>query len=150
MSDKLCTSCDIVRPLDEFYKNKSTKDGLASWCKVCHAADTSKRQRLPHVKAQRKAHKAKPEIKRRAYLKHVERKYGLTEPEYEHLFTTQGGRCLVCNEAAKLVVDHNHTTGEVRGLLCQFCNYLAGLLDTAPDRLEQVNNWLKKDTHENL
>lgn len=64
------------------------------------------------------------------------RKYGyqITELEYRVLYRAQGGRCYVCRKASgkarRLAVDHNHLTGEVRGLVCsgslsaQTCNRL--------------------------
>lgn len=56
------------------------------------------------------------------FLAAVQRKYGLTPDEYRALFRAQGGRCYVCRKAAgrakRLGVDHNHLTGEVRGLVC--------------------------------
>ena len=47
--------------------------------------------------------------------------YGITRDEYEQLFEFQEGRCYICQRTARsrrLAVDHNHKTGEVRGLLC--------------------------------
>jgi hypothetical protein len=53
-------------------------------------------------------------------------KYGLTEEQYIEMFNSQGGVCAICKfpcvSGDKLCVDHNHTTGEVRGLLCRSCN----------------------------
>lgn len=52
---------------------------------------------------------------------HVLRTYGITPAQYELLFTWQRGRCALCGRRSlsrRLAVDHNHTTGEVRGLLC--------------------------------
>lgn len=70
------------------------------------------------------------------YLRHVERTYGLKPIEYKALYAAQGGRCYVCRRAAgktkRLGVDHDHLTGEVRGLLCtgslnaNTCNRLIG------------------------
>lgn len=49
-------------------------------------------------------------------------KYGITPAEYRALYRAQGGRCYVCRRASgkskRLGVDHNHLTGEVRGLVC--------------------------------
>ena len=67
------------------------------------------------------------------------RKYGyqITELEYRALYRAQGGRCLICRRASgkakRLAVDHNHLTGEVRGLVCSgslsanTCNRLIAL-----------------------
>nr|WP_279494490.1 endonuclease VII domain-containing protein [Actinocrispum wychmicini] len=52
--------------------------------------------------------------------------YGITAEQYAALYTLQGGRCAICRRATgrgkRLAVDHNHATGEVRGLLCKPCN----------------------------
>lgn len=49
-------------------------------------------------------------------------KYGVTPAEYRAMYRAQGGRCYVCRKATgksrRLGVDHNHETGEVRGLVC--------------------------------
>ncbi len=52
--------------------------------------------------------------------------YGLTLEDYERLFDLQGGRCAICEcqpRTRRLAVDHDHVTGEVRGLLCTRCNH---------------------------
>lgn len=56
------------------------------------------------------------------------KKYGLSESEYEALLHGQGGVCAICGSAhpgldfSFFPVDHDHVTGEVRGLLCNDCN----------------------------
>ena len=71
---------------------------------------------------------------RRAYAKsatpqwkyNLRERYGLTIQEYEDLFRVQAGRCAICRDipegGRRLCVDHNHATGEIRGLLCDSCN----------------------------
>lgn len=66
----------------------------------------------------------------------IERKYGITEVEYRALYRMQGGVCAICRVAKgvdrMLAVDHDHVTGQVRGLLCSgslsaiTCNRLIG------------------------
>lgn len=52
--------------------------------------------------------------------------YGLTVTEYETLLKTQDNACKICRQVTPLVVDHSHTTGKVRGLICRHCNLLIG------------------------
>jgi hypothetical protein len=66
--------------------------------------------------------------KARAHDRHVAKTYGLAPGAYELLHAYQGGRCAICQKATgkarRLAVDHDHQTGEVRGLLCKPCNYV--------------------------
>lgn len=52
----------------------------------------------------------------------LQRNYGISTEEYDQMYEQQQGLCLICNRRRTLVVDHNHKTGEVRGLLCSGCN----------------------------
>lgn len=76
--------------------------------------------------------------------------YGITIEEYEAMFTEQRGRCALCGEPEKaslhgkvtrLTVDHDHDTGEVRGLLCRRCNWQLGLIEANFD-LEALSMYL--------
>lgn len=73
-----------------------------------------------HYRAYLKARKAK------AHETRIVKVYGLLPGEYDQLLTAQGGTCAIClratGKARRLAVDHDHETGEVRGLLCKPCN----------------------------
>lgn len=66
--------------------------------------------------------KAKQAKSRAAFFASAFKKYGITETEYRALYRAQGGKCYVCRRAdgtsRRLGIDHNHLTGEVRGLVC--------------------------------
>ena len=86
-----------------------------------------------HYTAKRDAEKA------RRHEKHVVDTYGLEPGEYERLYLAQGGKCWFQNckatgEARNLTVDHDHVTGEVRGLVCKGHNYY-------------LLGWYKNDLH---
>lgn len=62
--------------------------------------------------------------------KRVQSVYGLEKGDYAALYTFQGGSCALCRRATgasrRLSVDHDHKSGDVRGLLCRPCNTLLG------------------------
>ena len=64
---------------------------------------------------------------------HYNQKYGLSLEEVEKLLQQQNSLCAICNQPPvgqrKLCVDHCHTTGQVRGLLCLQCNTTLGFLE---------------------
>lgn len=63
------------------------------------------------------------EMKRRSHLK---RKYNLSVEEYRQMLLMQDGKCAICGRAKTLHVDHDHSTGKIRGLLCATCNLAIG------------------------
>jgi recombination endonuclease VII len=72
-------------------------------------------------------HKVKKNAQRTAvHDAYVLKTYGITGDEYWALYEAQGGECAICGRAKglrkRLSVDHDHRTGEVRGLLCTPCN----------------------------
>src|SRR5216110_416922 len=80
-------------------------------------------------------------------------KYGITENDYDDLYRKQEGRCAVCKRAAssfkhRLSIDHDHKTGEIRGLLCIHCNrYIVGRhrREHGSDLLKAAYEYLVKD-----
>lgn len=82
--------------------------------------------------------------------------YGITEVEYAQMVVDQNGKCAICgNEESashgltgtrfSLSIDHDHTTGQVWGLLCQKCNRAIGLLGDDADTLIKAAKYLRKD-----
>jgi hypothetical protein len=71
--------------------------------------------------------------------------YGLTPEAYLDLYESHGGSCAVCGSAGRLCVDHNHITGEIRGLLCHTCNLALGAFrgDEGPDLLRAAVEYLE-------
>ncbi len=64
-------------------------------------------------------------------------KYGMTCYQYDIMLIEQRGKCLVCEEPATCI-DHNHNTGQVRGLLCQKCNIGLGYFNESPALLRKA------------
>ena len=87
------------------------------------------------------------------YSKHLKRKYGISVEEYERRLSEQNGRCKICNRtpeevqdktAWRLAVDHCHTTGKVRGLLCRPCNTAIGQLQESADIIQKALEYVKE------
>lgn len=87
-----------------------------------------------------------PEAFRRIGRRHDRRKkYGLTPEDFEAMWTAQGGRCALCREVptGRVAVDHCHSTGRVRGILCTRCNVGIGNLRDDPDLLQRALDYLR-------
>jgi|LGOV01.1.fsa_nt_gb hypothetical protein len=77
----------------------------------------------------------------------LKRKYDIDINEWNAMYVTQGGKCGCCNKPLtqeKAHTDHNHKTGEVRGLLCNGCNTGLGHFGDSPSRLQQGINYLMR------
>ncbi len=71
----------------------------------------------------------------------------LTTPDYERRLLEQGGVCALCNEPptdARLVPDHDHETGFIRGLIHGSCNLMLGMAKDSPELLELAAQYLRK------
>jgi NAD(P)H-flavin reductase len=126
---KKCGKCKIEKPLDAFYGKKSR-------CAECHKQDMKEyRQR-------------NPDVIRKTNLK---RCYNITTEQYEEMREQQAGSCWICGKHEstehykKLAVDHCHTTGKVRGLLCKGCNHGLGNFNDNPKLLEKAMEYLKEN-----
>ena len=71
-------------------------------------------------------------------------RYGITVDDFKAMLTAQGGTCAICGDAPerRLHVDHDHRTGQVRGLLCTGCNKGIGCFRDDPDRLRGAIRYL--------
>jgi hypothetical protein len=79
-------------------------------------------------------------------------KYNLTQEDFSYLLGKQMCMCAACGivmtttprKTNSCVVDHNHSTNKVRGLLCDACNRVLGIVHDSPDRLELLKEYLRK------
>lgn len=77
-------------------------------------------------------------------------KYGISPEQYLELFDNQKGKCAICgrglNEGETYFnVDHDHSTGEIRGLLCSQCNRGLGAFKDNVKLLEKAVKYLKEN-----
>lgn len=146
---KLCKRCGATKQLEDFHKDKKSKDGHCFYCKECNKSKT----RSYYAGLDKTAEKARGKKRSEdgAYRDYqYQKKYGITLEEYNLLLEKQGGKCAICgitreecNDKRALPVDHDHETGEVRGILCHSCNRAIGLFKDSPKNLRQAAYYLE-------
>jgi len=131
---KTCSKCKQDKPLTEFRKDKSKKDGYSPMCKTCRDLY--------------------PRDKRKDQLSAYRREYGLSPAEAEAVFERAGRCCQLCGMSEqehmekfqkRLSIDHNHQTGTVRGILCHNCNTALGKLLDNPILLAKAIVYVVED-----
>jgi len=159
---KTCKWCRVEKPFTDFYKDDVGRDGRRPECKECTAArrkrwyGENREQEIQRVREwQQRNHDAYLEKQadyrargtRDHRAEHLRRTFGMTHEAYDALLEEQGGCCAICGRAPKpgkhLHVDHDHDTGEVRGLLCFSCNVGVGNFGNDVERLERTVDYLE-------
>jgi len=114
-------------------------------CVPCNIARN--RPKLDVLIAARKAPAYNPEKRRRNLLRHG---YNISVPQYEALLAEQHGCCAICGTDAcatgrHFAVDHDHTTGRIRGLLCVNCNQGIGKFKEQTDIMKRAIEYLTRE-----
>ena len=120
---RTCKRCKEVKPLTDFSKTRKNSIYRKHTCKSCRNKDINK-------------------YRRRTV-------YGASEEWYEDTLVEQDYRCAGCETHQKdldkaLCVDHCHTTGKPRGLLCWPCNLSLGHADDNPDTLRRLAKYAEE------
>jgi DNA-directed RNA polymerase subunit RPC12/RpoP len=135
---KHCSTCKTEKESSEFNKNKSGKFGLHNQCRDCT------KLWKPTPEALAKARKKTREWNR---LKLT----GFTPNDFEEKLAEQNNKCAICGTedpgATNWHADHDHKTGQKRGILCHKCNTGLGLLkddiDILCSAIEYLNHYTK-------
>jgi hypothetical protein len=145
-----------------------------AWSKCCREFEPGRggrnhtsrlsRQRFCSRKCQRRAYYAAdparykrygankpPEDPRHSRDRTLRYKYGIGCDEYDRRLIEQDGRCAICRGIKTYCsvgdffsVDHDHSTGDVRGLLCGHCNRGLGMMSDDPVRLRAAADYLER------
>lgn len=130
---------DKVKATQQKYRDKN-KEKTKERNKITNAK-RDKKQHSEYMKAWRIK---EPDKAKSADLK---KQYGITIDDYNKKLQFQDCKCAVCGSLQgkrALAVDHNHTTGEIRDLLCHRCNTSIGLMDESIDKLKSLIAYLEK------
>lgn len=168
MIEKLCSACQTTKPIDQFHKRARSSDGYDFKCRECKNEYQRAYTQQSHVKVKKQRwqsvyyskpenkqkrqqwtteYLARPEIKERQKWQAIKQKYKLTKEEVEAKLNLVGHRCIICNAHITkdtAVVDHDHVTGKLRGLLCRSCNIGLGCFHDNVGDLESAIVYLKE------
>jgi hypothetical protein len=162
-----CTKCKKDLPDDMFYNSKTRKSGLTAWCKECSKNNYSnlktydpsyigtkicrkcnrRKERREYCKRIHSTDGLSPYCKECTRLYSLSNRYRISVDDYTEMFTKQDGKCAICGQSEtvthkgkliSLCVDHNHITGEIRGLLCLDCNTGLGKFKDDKELLKKV------------
>lgn len=133
MDTKRCYQCDRELTVDNFYKDKSRYDRLSYICKECKARysrayyQQNKEKFIQHNNQQKR-----------------QRKYRLSDDEYDEMLLAQQGVCKICEKQdyRRLSIDHCHASDNVRGLLCMSCNAVLGSMNDDSVFLRRAADYL--------
>jgi hypothetical protein len=159
---KICGRCKEEKELHSFGKKGN---GYQSYCIPCRrikqkewvAANPQRSENVrkraaewtknnpERAKANRDKYRLKniEDIRERSAHQHRQRTYGINQEDYENMLNGQDGVCAICKNGSKLWVDHSHSTGMVRGLLCPSCNTLVGYIETHGNLIDKAKNYIK-------
>ena len=146
---RFCTACQRPKPKETFHAHPGRPEGIGN-----HCADCAKERSIGWYSNPANKERRKHSLRLRLY--------GIKPDEYNALFEAQGGVCAICGtypitdspKTTGLHVDHDHSTGRYRGLLCQPCNHILGnckesltILDAAKAYLLRHHPELLKQSH---
>ena len=129
-----CTKCGIHKPRTDFYKRKNRESGCESQCKQCT------------IKQSQGNYRKNPDLRNDA---RAAKKYETTLGHIQQLREEAGGVCQCCGREglhhhSRLVIDHCHETGKIRGLICSRCNSILGFANDNIDTLKNLIKHLEK------
>jgi protein-arginine kinase activator protein McsA len=144
---KSCSRCKKRKDTSEFNKRSGSADGFDYKCRDCakeaYRVHYYSDEHIDTIRAKSRVWRQEnPDTVKNGRFKRL---YGITLEQYLKMKDKQNGCCATCGkEPETLCVDHDHTTGKVRGLLCSNCNRALGFLQDNIDILRQAVKYLRK------
>lgn len=134
-TEKWCSGCEKWLPHSAFNKNKWTKSGLQVYCEACRPGAQAKYYKRPEVRKRLTAN----------LLTYQRAKLGVTVEDVQQMWERQNHQCAICKVpiTLKAHLDHDHTTGKVRGLLCPHCNHGLGKFKDSVENLLAAIEYLR-------
>ena len=138
---KHCNTCNTTKPLSEFGLQRGRPRHI---CKECRKIESKQW----YVENKDRKKELSKQYKYTKKDKDLQKAYGITLEDYHQMLVEQDHSCKICKVnkdklKRAMCVDHCHTTGKVRGLLCDTCNRSLGLLKDSVDILNRAVKYLE-------
>ena len=138
---KHCNSCNTTKPLSEFGLLRQKPRHI---CKMCKNLES----KIWYENNKDRKKQLSKEYRHIKKDKDLQSTYGIDLATYNQMLVTQGRRCKICQTPQgdlkrAMCVDHDHSTGKVRGLLCDTCNRSLGLLKDNVNILTRAVDYLQ-------
>jgi len=151
---KTCSKCKTDKELIGYSIRKDSKDGRRGVCNKCRATEHrdkySKNYEAKRIRPKGWREQYRAKMNTQYGIKH---KYGLTPEDYGKLMSKAGNKCEICGRLASetycLVVDHDHNTGKVRGVLCNTCNGILGHYEKGIRAMKDDGKYFKTEAADN-
>ena len=124
-----------MQPAENFHANKRRKNGLDYRCKSCSSGYHKERNGTEVGKANQRE-------------RNLQWCYGISSEKYDEMLSNQDGGCAICgtpeseSKRGVLFVDHCHVSGDVRGLLCHYCNSAIGYFKDDKELMSKAMEYL--------
>lgn len=149
---KTCPRCKVKKALSEFHRSQTNYHGITVYCKQCsyekHAAyiNKSPKHKARAAERAREWREKNPERERDNGRKS---RYGMAKGAYAEMLAAQEHKCAICRSPdpggrGSFHVDHCHSTGRIRGLLCHGCNVSIGHFQNDPNILRAAIDYLNR------
>lgn len=157
LKEKTCSKCGLSLPVDLFLIETRLKSGLSSWCRPCKRKVRNAFRSTPEGKQETKKYndrrKLRPGVLEKDNRSRVAWSHGINRAEYDEIFESQNGFCGCCKcditgkdaqGRRKAALDHNHSSGRLRGFLCPSCNLALGCVQDSSERLRKLIDYLER------
>lgn len=136
LRSKKCPKCGETKDETQWRFRDKAHTLFASYCNHC---DNIRKTLSARERFKNKEKRQQENFRQRLW------KYGLTKETYHDLMVKAEHRCEICSTKENLVVDHCHTTNDVRGILCWSCNVALGHFKDSKNNLQKAMDYLWKN-----
>lgn len=151
LKSKVCKNCKEEKLIENFRLQNKESHIYECYCRKC-------KNRMRQLRRQKGWKRGIPKKKlsyEQQHDRNLKRKFNISREQYLQMVEAQNNLCKICgnpettlskgkDKIIALAVDHCHTTGEVRGLLCNSCNAALGNFKDRSDLLQAAINYLKE------